>query len=69
MIKYLILGSLMERPFHGYDLKSNFFKKIFKDFGINDGQLYPALKKLNQEGLIKRLSSIRKVPLVVIFIQ
>jgi PadR family transcriptional regulator AphA len=55
MIKYLILGSLMERPFHGYDLKSNFFKRIFKDFGINDGQLYPALKKLNQEGLIEKV--------------
>lgn len=53
-LKYLLLGTLMERPYHGYELKSSIFKKTFKDFGINDGQLYPLLKKLEQEQLIEK---------------
>jgi len=50
----MILGSLMESPVHGYDLKKRVFRKVFSDFGINDGQLYPLLKKLEQEGLIRK---------------
>jgi len=51
-LKYLLLGTLLERPYHGYELKTSIFQKTFKDFGINDGQLYPLLKKLEQEDLI-----------------
>lgn len=51
-VKHLILGVLMEKPFYGYQLKSEAFKKIFGDFGINDGQLYPTLNKLEQEELL-----------------
>lgn len=50
----MILGSLMESPVHGYDLKKRVFRKVFADFGINDGQLYPLLKKLEAEGLIHK---------------
>lgn len=50
----MILGSLMESPVHGYDLKKRVFRKVFSDFGINDGQLYPLLKKLETEGLIRK---------------
>ena len=52
--KFMILGSLMESPVHGYDLKKRVFKKVFADFGINDGQLYPLLKRLEGEGLIRK---------------
>jgi len=50
----MILGALMENPVHGYDLKKRVFRKVFSDFGINDGQLYPLLRKLEQEGLIRK---------------
>jgi DNA-binding PadR family transcriptional regulator len=30
------------------------FRKVFADFGINDGQLYPLLKKMEAEGLIRK---------------
>jgi DNA-binding PadR family transcriptional regulator len=50
----MILGSLMESPVHGYDLKKRVFRKVFSDFGINDGQLYPLLNKLEAEGLIRK---------------
>ena len=52
--KYMILGALMESPVHGYDLKKRVFRKVFADFGINDGQLYPLLKKLDAQGLIRK---------------
>jgi DNA-binding PadR family transcriptional regulator len=54
MLKYMLLGALMERSLHGYKLKSLGFKKMFDDFGINDGQLYPLLKKLEQANLIEK---------------
>jgi len=59
-LKYMVLGFLMEGPSHGYELKSGPFKKVFKDFGINDGQLYPLLKKLEQEGLITKTVQLQE---------
>ncbi|NLW44099.1 MAG: PadR family transcriptional regulator [Syntrophomonadaceae bacterium] len=58
-VKYTILGLLMERPYYGYQLKSEAFKKVFGDFGINDGQLYPTLNKLEQEGLLTKTVEIQ----------
>lgn len=59
-LQYMILGTLMERPYHGYQLKSNMFQKVFVDFGINDGQLYPTLKKLEQGGLIEKTVELQE---------
>ncbi len=42
-VPYTILGVLMETPAHGYSIKKYMLKNFSKDFGINDGQLYPAL--------------------------
>lgn len=53
-LKYLLLGALMERPFYGYQLKAAAFKRMFGDFGINDGQLYPMLHRLENEQLIEK---------------
>ncbi|MEW5947235.1 MAG: PadR family transcriptional regulator [bacterium] len=30
------------------------FKKLFSDFGINDGQLYPTLGRLERDGLVRK---------------
>ena len=49
-VKYMILGSLMFRCSHGYDLKSQVTQKMNREFGINDGQLYPTLKNLEEDG-------------------
>ncbi len=51
---HMILGALLETPDHGYNLKNRFFSKLTSDFGINDGQLYPALKKLEEKGFITK---------------
>lgn len=52
--KHMILGALMRGPAHGYSLRSDFLTKILEEFGINDGQLYPLLKKLTEEGLVEK---------------
>lgn len=52
MLKYFILGVLMEFPSSGYDLKNRFLKKLIRDFGFNDGQLYPLLKTMEKQGII-----------------
>ena len=53
-IKHIILGSLMNGPAHGYSLRSGHVLKVLEEFGINDGQLYPLLKKMTVEGLIEK---------------
>lgn len=44
----------MNGPAHGYSLRSDFLTKIMEEFGINDGQLYPLLKKMTDEELITK---------------
>lgn len=52
--KHIILGALMNGPAHGYTLRSGSTTKVLEEFGINDGQLYPMLKKMTSEGLIRK---------------
>jgi DNA-binding PadR family transcriptional regulator len=47
-----ILGALMERPMHGYELKQYFEACEGVFWMINYGSIYPALSKLRNEGLI-----------------
>jgi len=51
-VKHMLLGALMNGPAHGYSLRSGFMSKVLEEFGINDGQLYPLLKKMTSDGLI-----------------
>lgn len=53
-VKYAILGGLMKRPRYGYQFKVTAIETIAREFGINDGQIYPTLKKLEKEGLITK---------------
>ena len=54
LLRYSLLGALMESPDYGYKLKTRVPAKVFHDFGINDNQLYPTLKKLHMEGLVEK---------------
>jgi DNA-binding PadR family transcriptional regulator len=53
-VDYTILGVLMETPAHGYSIKKYLLENFSEEFGINDGQLYPALGKLEARGWIKK---------------
>lgn len=51
-IKFPILGFLMESEMTGYDLKRRFRDPIGFFYRASDGSLYPALKKLEHEGMV-----------------
>ena len=53
-VDYTILGVLMETPAHGYSIKKYLLENFSEEFGINDGQLYPALAKLEARRWIKK---------------
>jgi DNA-binding PadR family transcriptional regulator len=51
-MKYPILGFLTERPRHGYELKSALSPALPREKRVNDGVLYPLLRKMESDGLI-----------------
>jgi DNA-binding PadR family transcriptional regulator len=53
-IEYTILGVLMQAPTHGYSIKKYLAESYSQDFGLNDGQLYPALSRLESRGWITK---------------
>jgi DNA-binding PadR family transcriptional regulator len=52
-VKYPILGFLTDRPMHGYELKAVLSPALAREKRVNDGVLYPLLRKLESEGLIR----------------
>jgi len=44
----------MDQPTHGYSIKKHLLEAFSKNFGLNDGQLYPALARLERRGWIKK---------------
>lgn len=53
-VAYTILGVLMDAPSHGYSIRKQLQETFSKDLGLNDGQLYPALGKLESLGWIEK---------------
>jgi DNA-binding PadR family transcriptional regulator len=51
-VKYPILGFLIDQPMHGYALKRALSPALPPEQRVNDGRLYPLLKKMEAEGLI-----------------
>jgi DNA-binding PadR family transcriptional regulator len=51
-IKFPILGFLMESEMTGYDIKRNFRHPIGFLYRASDGSLYPALRKLEHDGMV-----------------
>ncbi|MBI5253464.1 MAG: PadR family transcriptional regulator [Euryarchaeota archaeon] len=52
LAKLAVLGVLMEKPMHGYELKQYFETRMPVFWMINYGSIYPVLKKLKEEGLV-----------------
>jgi DNA-binding PadR family transcriptional regulator len=51
-MKYAILGFLIDQPMHGYELKRALSPALPPERRVNDGVLYPLLKRMESEGLI-----------------
>lgn len=53
-VKHMILGCLLEDPAHGYEIRQRFKTFYNQSHGLNEGQLYTTLKKMEDEGLVTR---------------
>lgn len=53
ILKYAILGLLNRHPMTGYDLSKEFDKDLMNFWHAKHSQIYPELKKLTDENLIK----------------
>jgi DNA-binding PadR family transcriptional regulator len=51
-MKHAILGFLIDQPMHGYELKRALSPALPPDRRVNDGVLYPLLKRMESDGLI-----------------
>ena len=51
-IRHAILGLLSAGPLHGYGLKAAYEEHLVPGASLNIGQVYPALERLLQDGLV-----------------
>ena len=57
-LQYIILGLLNERPQSGYDLTKSFDADIGEFWNANHSQIYPLLKRMEDQELITHKTSI-----------
>jgi DNA-binding PadR family transcriptional regulator len=50
---YALLGLLQQKPSSGYDLRKNFLSTSMKTYSDSPGAIYPALRRLQREQLIR----------------
>jgi len=53
-LKYIILGLIRNRPLYGYEIKQMLSQSYGDVINVSYGQLYPTLKNLSRDGLLKR---------------
>ena len=53
-MKNAILGFLVDQPMHGYELKRKLSPALPRERQMNDGVLYPLLKRMEDEGLVRK---------------
>lgn len=53
-VEILILAHLMNRPHHGYEIKKSVERVLGGSFAINNNTLYPALKRFEEMGAVRR---------------
>lgn len=53
-LKEAVLGLLFDSPKTGYEIKKFYSETIHNFWNVSDGQLYPTLRKMNDEGLVSK---------------
>ena len=57
-LRMVIMGLLMKGPTHGYDLKQTLERDLSPFLEVSSAPLYYLLKKLEQEGLVTKWSTV-----------
>jgi transcriptional regulator len=52
-LEALVLGVLQDEPLHGYEIAKRIKKLSDTALAVGEGQLYPALHKLERDGMIQ----------------
>jgi DNA-binding PadR family transcriptional regulator len=52
MLELAILGSLKERPMHGYQLSRQLAEELGGLWRVSFGSLYPTLRRLERDGAV-----------------
>jgi DNA-binding PadR family transcriptional regulator len=60
LLELAILGLLMEKPMHGYELKKRLSFMLGHFWTVSYGSLYPALKRLEKASAIERAYSVKE---------
>jgi DNA-binding PadR family transcriptional regulator len=53
-VEILVLAYLQERPQHGYEIKKNVEQVLGGEVVLNNGVLYPTLRRLEEMGAVER---------------
>jgi DNA-binding PadR family transcriptional regulator len=53
-MKHAILGFLVDQPMHGYELKRKLSPALPREQRVNDGVLYPLLRRMEADGLVRK---------------
>jgi len=53
-MKHAILGFLVDQPMHGYALKRKLSPALPREQTVNDGVLYPLLRRMETDGLVRK---------------
>lgn len=64
MLEIAVLGLLKEQPLHGYELKKRLGETLGFLWGVSYGSLYPALRRLERDGLIEVVEEAAPAPVV-----
>jgi DNA-binding PadR family transcriptional regulator len=60
MLDIAILGLLMERDHHGYEIRTQVRDRLAMSANISFGSIYPALNRLERQGLVEAVSAIER---------
>ncbi|WP_165492000.1 PadR family transcriptional regulator [Egibacter rhizosphaerae] len=56
MLELAVLGLLLERPLHGYELRKQLSQRLGLFWSVSFGSLYPTLARLERRGDVEKLA-------------
>ena len=60
MLDIAILGLLMDRDHHGYEIRTQVRDRLGVSANISFGSIYPALNRLERQGLVEAVTAIER---------
>jgi DNA-binding PadR family transcriptional regulator len=65
MLDLAILGLLMDRDHHGYEIRTQVRDRLGVTSNLSFGSIYPALARLERQGLVEAVSATDAAPMMI----